>query len=290
MMCHALVLCALPLAAGWGGPRAVGARTSSAQAQAHVLVRARPIAAAPPPVKGSYYRRPAKAVERGGGFFIPGLEGDKLRLAAASFVSVALIANHAASEQPIAASQVTSEVIGAALCAWALVGVAVDRLVAEVSERGAQARSEASTGGSSETRGLLRISESCPPAAADGFPWVATCVLASTRGSTALLVRPADGAVLAVCGQLARDGAGPVLSEPARAAVARCAAGGAAVLDEPSVAESCAVASAAVCAASPELALVVTADAPSALADDDREWLSKLAARLDGAAMTGGSP
>jgi hypothetical protein len=42
---------------------------------------------------GSYYRRPSAALERGGGFFVPGLEGYKLRAVMGALVLVLFAAN-----------------------------------------------------------------------------------------------------------------------------------------------------------------------------------------------------
>jgi hypothetical protein len=35
-----------------------------------------------------YYRRPSRAIEKGGGFFVPGLEGEKIRIVSAAFLIV----------------------------------------------------------------------------------------------------------------------------------------------------------------------------------------------------------
>jgi hypothetical protein len=42
---------------------------------------------------GSYYRRPSAAMERGGGFFVPGLEGYKLRAVMGTLVLALFAAN-----------------------------------------------------------------------------------------------------------------------------------------------------------------------------------------------------
>lgn len=38
-----------------------------------------------------FYRRPSKAIEQGGGFFVPGLEGERVRLLTAFALLVALL-------------------------------------------------------------------------------------------------------------------------------------------------------------------------------------------------------
>ena len=46
----------------------------------------------PAGMKG-YYRRPSKAIERGGGFFVPGLEGEKIRVFSASILFILFAIN-----------------------------------------------------------------------------------------------------------------------------------------------------------------------------------------------------
>lgn len=58
-----------------------------------------------------YYRRPSRAIEKGGGFFVPGLEGEKIRVVSAA-VLVLMIASNRAGVQDATVAQVTSEVIG----------------------------------------------------------------------------------------------------------------------------------------------------------------------------------
>ena len=38
-----------------------------------------------------FYRRPSKAIEQGGGFFVPGLEGERVRLLTAFALLIALL-------------------------------------------------------------------------------------------------------------------------------------------------------------------------------------------------------
>ena len=58
-----------------------------------------------------YYRRPSRAIEKGGGFFVPGLEGEKIRVVSAA-VLVFMIASNRAGVEDATAAQITSEVIG----------------------------------------------------------------------------------------------------------------------------------------------------------------------------------
>lgn len=68
--------------------------------------------ASPPKVKSSYYKRPAAALERGGGFYVPGLEGSRLRVAGAAVLSVGLVLNRLLSPGEPVSSQLVSEVLG----------------------------------------------------------------------------------------------------------------------------------------------------------------------------------
>ncbi len=72
----------------------------------------------PAGMKG-YYRRPSKAIEKGGGFFVPGLEGEKIRVFSASLLFV-LFAVNRLGVQPalIPIQQVVSEFTG--LCVTAI--------------------------------------------------------------------------------------------------------------------------------------------------------------------------
>lgn len=53
--------------------------------------------APPPPVKSSFYKNPSKAIEKGGGFYIPGLRGPRLRYFVSAVSATLLTLNHVAS-------------------------------------------------------------------------------------------------------------------------------------------------------------------------------------------------
>lgn len=91
-----------------------------------------PAAATPPPaapkVKSSYYKNPSKAIEKGGGFFIPGLQGPRLRVFVGVVTGALLGVNHAAlsPDAGYTASLAVSEFIATAAAGAVLLTAAVD--------------------------------------------------------------------------------------------------------------------------------------------------------------------
>lgn len=60
-----------------------------------------------------YYRRPSRAIEKGGGFYVPGLEGEKIRVVSASVIFL-LFAINRLGQQPstVTTQQLISECMG----------------------------------------------------------------------------------------------------------------------------------------------------------------------------------
>ena len=83
--------------------------------------------------------RPSAAVERGGGFFIPGLEGYKLRLAVALLLSAGLLLNRVLSPGEPGFSQLVSEVLGASGAAYLWAQVAAEEAAQRAAEIAARA-------------------------------------------------------------------------------------------------------------------------------------------------------
>lgn len=100
------LLLALPAVLGASMPTRIPAR----------LTRVRMAAGPPPPparAKPGYYQRPSAAVEQGGAFYIPGLEGSRLRVVAGSVLGFGLLLNRfVATPGEPASSQLVSEVLG----------------------------------------------------------------------------------------------------------------------------------------------------------------------------------
>ncbi|CAM9652363.1 unnamed protein product [Scytosiphon promiscuus] len=94
------------------------------------------------------YRRPSAAIERGGGFFVPGLEGFRLRFVLAAVI-LGLLSLDGLSRPGMTTSQVVSEVLaglaGVSLFVQALVDQQLERAVA--TRREAMAAAAASEGG-----------------------------------------------------------------------------------------------------------------------------------------------
>jgi hypothetical protein len=57
-----------------------------------------------------YYVRPSRAIEKGGGFFVPGLEDGNIRFVTGSFISILVIFNHL-SANSYSSTMIVSEVI-----------------------------------------------------------------------------------------------------------------------------------------------------------------------------------
>ena len=162
-----------------------------------------------PPVKSGFYKRPAAAVERGGGFFVPGLEGPRLKLAAGCVLSVALIANHFASSAA-APSQLRSELLGALSIALLFAQAAAQTAVAQEAEQErwrllATARLEE----------VEQISPQLSPEQAERALWAGQTALRLSAASAAWIVGAEDEPLLR-CGR-APDGVLPSTVEATRA-------------------------------------------------------------------------
>ena len=129
----------------------------------------------PPPVNKGYYTRPSAAFEQGGGFYVPGLEGAKLRLAAAFVLSAGLVLNRVFSPGEAAASQLGSEALGA-------VGVAL--LFAQVATQDRQAREEQSNALRATIAARVKeqkeVSAQLPQALTEAATWAAETLLRLT--------------------------------------------------------------------------------------------------------------
>ena len=151
-----------------------------------------------------YYRRPSAALERGGGFFVPGLEGARLRLVAAGTLCAALALNRLlASSGGAEPSQLGSELLGAAGCAAVFAQSFAQQQ--QDQQREADALRAALTLRLKEEQ---ELSGALPPAAAERARFVATTLLRLTPAS-AVVWAEGDGTPLLRFGRgFGADGAG----------------------------------------------------------------------------------
>lgn len=141
------------------------------------------------------YRRPSAALEQGGSFFVPGLEGTKLRTGAAAVLSVGLLLNRILSPGEPASSQYVSEALGVFSCLIVFAqSAAQNRVDAEAAEDALRAAFAA------RLKERQEYAESLTPLAAERTRWVATTLLKTTPARAAVWVG-ADGTVLARCGR-----------------------------------------------------------------------------------------
>jgi len=106
---------------------------------------------AAPKNKGSaLYKRPSIAIEKGGGFYIPGLEGPRLRLAVSALALCLLAANHSSRQLALNQSALVSEAL-AITAACTLGAFAWRESVSAATSKKAVARlSKAARGGSQQ--------------------------------------------------------------------------------------------------------------------------------------------
>mmetsp|Transcript_50926 Transcript_50926/g.161016 ORF Transcript_50926/g.161016 Transcript_50926/m.161016 type:complete len:344 (+) Transcript_50926:24-1055(+) len=136
-----------------------------------------------------FYVRPSAAVEKGGAFFVPGLEGFRLKLLAASVLGLALVANRLASPGEPASSQLVSEALGAAACAQLLLQVAAEAQAGR-DEAAEQARALASARLSER----LEVSPALDASRSSRAQWAAATLLRQTAASAVALYALPGGA------------------------------------------------------------------------------------------------
>lgn len=108
-----------------------GLRVAPAVGRARCAPRsgvAPPVMADRPPrdSNAGFYARPSSAVEKGGQFFVPGLEGFRIKLLASVMLIVAIAANRVLSPGTPASSQLVSEVLSVLSCTLLLVQVGAE--------------------------------------------------------------------------------------------------------------------------------------------------------------------
>lgn len=91
-----------------------------------IFANGRPPRPGPPQTKPAFYKNPSKAIEKGGGFFIPGLRGPRLRIAVSALAATLLSLNHFSAGAAIAQSNLR---VSEALATTATIAVLVTALV-----------------------------------------------------------------------------------------------------------------------------------------------------------------
>jgi hypothetical protein len=125
-----------------------------------------------------FYARPSAVVEKGGAFYVPGLEGYRLKLLASAVLLISLAANRVLSPGSPAGSQLVSELLGAMACALLLVQV-----VAEIESQRASEREAARALASARNAERTELDPSLPTVRSDRLQWAAATLLRLTPAS-----------------------------------------------------------------------------------------------------------
>lgn len=163
--------------------------------------------APPPKVKSSYYKRPSAALERGGGFYVPGLEGVRLRVAVASVLTIGLVLNRILSptgDGAPATSQTISEALGAVGIAFVFAQSAVQsKLEADIERDELRAAFVSRLSEVQEVGGALADGQ-WPTSAAARARWAASALLKLTPARAAVWV-DANGGIMLRFGRFPDD-------------------------------------------------------------------------------------
>lgn len=120
------------------------------------------LSAGPPPkVKSSYYKNPSKAIEKGGGFYIPGLRGPRLRVAVPILALVLLTINHITTGPGLAVRSFQVSETLAAAAAFSVLATALLDISAEREDAAADVASQ---------RNIVAAAQSTPNQEASAEP------------------------------------------------------------------------------------------------------------------------
>lgn len=211
---------------------------------------------------------------------MPGLEGDRLRIAVSTLVLAALALNHVTTPGRVAASQATSEMVAAALASFALAQVAVERRATAAATLGSNPAPQTTGAVVNEMHALL--SEE----AAETVRWLTGALVAASNADAVVVVRT-DGTVLARCGIL--PATAPRLTAEMLVAIAKVQEGTDLAPDDSRALSALGGAnkSAALAArATDSVVVVAVAARAGALDGEDGRWLEQLADRLRAALGT----
>lgn len=183
--------------------------------------------------KASFYKRPSKAIEMGGGFFIPGLEGYRLRLATALLVFALLVLNRFPGYDPTQ-SQLTSEVIGAGAAVVLLAQALVEKVITDAAARAddlgdfdvvqeSSSSSSQAAASAGPRRGAAGILEECPgiaeAGAEDDARWAGYALSENLGAPAAALLHQEKGLLYRrlPAAKAAGEGVGPAATEVGQA-------------------------------------------------------------------------
>uniref|UniRef100_A0A7S0BH83 GAF domain-containing protein n=1 Tax=Rhodosorus marinus TaxID=101924 RepID=A0A7S0BH83_9RHOD len=141
-------------------------------------------------VKKGFYIRPSKAIEKGGGFYVPGLRGWRLRASVGSLLIALLTANHISAGPNLPRDFLISELI-AGLSATGVIASAAYTAWSEAEEEAAV--KAAATSVDVEETGASMVASSNPsnfknPKLVDEVEWAKTVLLDLTNASSIAVV------------------------------------------------------------------------------------------------------
>eukprot|EP00322_Chrysochromulina_rotalis_P006907 CAMPEP_0115867402 /NCGR_PEP_ID=MMETSP0287-20121206/20750_1 /TAXON_ID=412157 /ORGANISM="Chrysochromulina rotalis, Strain UIO044" /LENGTH=269 /DNA_ID=CAMNT_0003322007 /DNA_START=63 /DNA_END=872 /DNA_ORIENTATION=+ len=142
-----------------------------------------------------YYRRPSAALEQGGSFYVPGLEGTRLRTSGAAVLSLGLLLNRVLSPGEPVSSQLVSEALGILGCLIIFAqSFAQNRIDREAEQDGLRSAFAA------RLKERQDIDPSLSTRSADRVRWASSTLIKVTPARAMIWVG-ADGRVLARCGR-----------------------------------------------------------------------------------------
>lgn len=163
------------------------------------------LSAGPPPkVKSSYYKNPSKAIEKGGGFYIPGLRGPRLRIAVSTLSCALLSLNHLTAGAEAAQKSLQASETIAATAAFAVLATALADIAEERREAAPAAKAPVDPIGETVARQETpETATAAPGDVAEDVLW-STAVSADLTGATAFAVCR-DGQVVHASGLAVGD-------------------------------------------------------------------------------------
>ena len=171
-----------------------------------------------------YYRRPSRAIEKGGGFYVPGLEGERIRVLTAAALVLMYVTNRAG--QTVASlPQVISELTGLSLALLLFVQGAADAFLGpEIDSVGNYGGSTTASSTLSSTAAFLTVLQKDPDSLSSPAVSIAiaetvarSAVQTSPATTSVMLLSPSAAGVVTVSLELGPVGRQPLSSASASA-------------------------------------------------------------------------